>query len=132
MTRELAWRALSMEAGHWTLMRFGRWVLEEKSTGNPVGICGLWNPEGFPENELGWDLFEGATGKGYATEAGMAARAYAYEVLGWNTLVSMIDKDNHASKRVATRLGAKPDGTFTHERFGPHELWRHPAPSAVV
>ena len=78
MTRELAWRALALEAGHWVLQGFGRWVLEEKATAAPVGIVGLWNPDGFPERELGWDLFDGATGKGYATEAATHCLEYGF------------------------------------------------------
>ena len=80
ISAELAWRMLALEAGHWVLKGFGRWILEEKATGDAVGIVGLWHPVGFPEDELGWDLFDGATGKGYATEAATAARAAS----SWN------------------------------------------------
>ncbi|KIC51944.1 GNAT family N-acetyltransferase [Tateyamaria sp. ANG-S1] len=132
LSRELSWRSLAQEAGHWVLRGFGRWTLIEKDTQNPVGIVGLWHPEGFPENELGWDLFEGATGKGYATEAGRAARNYAYDTLGWTTLISLIAVDNEGSARVAQRLGATYDSDFTHERFGPMQLWRHPGPEALT
>ncbi|MEL7027000.1 MAG: GNAT family N-acetyltransferase [Pseudomonadota bacterium] len=128
MTRELTWRALASELGHWAMNGFGRWALEEKSTGDVVGVVGLWHPEGFPENELGWDLFDGATGKGYATEAGRAARAYAYDTLGWTTLISLIAEGNTGSEGVARRLGAAPDAPFTHERYGTMMMWRHPAP----
>ena len=129
-SRELTWRSLAQEIGHWQMLGFGRWTLVEKSTGAPVGIVGLWRPEGFPENELGWDLFEGATGKGYATEAARTARRYAYDVLGWTTLISLIANENHASERVAERLGATYDYDFTHERFGPLRAFRHPGPNA--
>ncbi|MCL4145916.1 UNVERIFIED_CONTAM: hypothetical protein GTU68_004190, partial [Idotea baltica] len=132
MSAELAWRNMSQEAGHWVLQGFGRWMLEEKATGKTVGMVGLWHPAGFPERELGWDLYEGATGKGYATEAGAAARAYAYDTLGWTTVISLVAKDNAGSIAVAKRLGATQDGTFTHERFGETLVMRHPAPEALV
>lgn len=132
LTREQAWRMLSQEAGHWVLQGYGRWILEEKSTGATVGVVGLWCPEGFPERELGWDLFKGATGKGYAAEAGTAARAYAYDTLGWTTLISLVAAGNDASAAVATRLGAKPDGTFLHERFGEAQVFRHPGAEALT
>lgn len=131
MTRELSWRSLSGELGHWAMRGFGRWALEEKSTGDVVGVVGLWWPDGFPEHELGWDLFDGATGKGYATEAGRAARDYAYKTLGWTTLISLIADGNTGSEGVATRLGAAPDGRFTHERYGTMTMWRHPGPEAL-
>lgn len=128
ISAELAWRNMAQEAGHWVLQGFGRWILEEKETGKTVGMVGLWHPAGFPERELGYDLYDGATGKGYAIEAATAARAYAYDVLGWTTVISLIAKDNAASIAVAARMGATQDGTFTHERFGETVIMRHPAP----
>ncbi|WP_371156424.1 GNAT family N-acetyltransferase [Jannaschia sp. 2305UL9-9] len=128
LSAERAWRSMAQEAGHWVLRGYGRWVLEEHATGKAVGCVGLWFPEGFPERELGWDLFEGATGKGYATEAGRAARDYAYDVLGWTTVISLIADGNDGSVGVAKRLGATLDGTFPHDHFGPTQIWRHPAP----
>jgi RimJ/RimL family protein N-acetyltransferase len=130
LTRELAWRALAQEAGHWTLRGFGRWTVTERTTGAAVGIVGLWHPEGFPERELGWDLFDGAQGKGYATEAGQAARDHAFETLGWDTLISLVKIGNDASAAVAQRLGAAPDGSFTHARFGTMTIYRHPKEAA--
>ncbi|MEO9897725.1 MAG: GNAT family N-acetyltransferase [Paracoccaceae bacterium] len=129
---ELTWRALAQEAGHWSLRGFGRWTVVEKSTNTAVGTVGLWHPEGFPEQELGWDLFDGATGKGYATEAGLAARTYAYDMLGWATVISMVANGNDASVRVAERLGAAFDYNFTHERYGPMQVWRHPSPEHLT
>lgn len=131
MTAEQTWRSLATETGHWALRGFGRWALEEKATGAFIGVCGLWEPDGFPEMELGWDLMNGATGKGYATEAGAAARAYAYGELGRGTLISMIAPKNDGSKGVATRLGARFEKMFTHVTFGEVEIWRHPAPEAL-
>ena len=131
ITSEQSWRVLAQEAGHWLLKGFGRWVLEEKDTGRAVGIVGLWHPEGFPERELGWDLWEG-TGKGYATEAATAARAHAYGAWGWRTVISLVADGNDASAAVARRLGATPDGRFTHERFGEMQIFRHPSPEALA
>lgn len=129
LTAERAWRSLAQEAGHWVLRGYGRWTLVEKATGEVVGCAGLWFPGGFPERELGWDLFDGATGKGFATEAGRAARDYAYGTLGWTTVISLIANGNDGSVGVAKRLGAKLDGTFDHAHFGPTQVWRHPAPA---
>ena len=129
---ELSWRALALEAGHWSLRGFGRWSVVEKPSDTAIGTVGLWHPEGFPEKELGWDLFDGATGKGYATEAGLAARAYAYDTLGWTTVVSMIANGNDASARVAARLGAAYDYDFIHERYGAMQVWRHPGPDSLT
>ena len=39
-------------------------------------------------------------------ETALAARAFAYETLGWTTAISLIAPDNGPSKRLAERLGA--------------------------
>jgi len=131
MGADLAWRGLALEIGHWVLRGFGRWILTLKGSDDALGVVGLWHPVGFPERELGWDLFDGATGKGYATEAAFAARGHAYTTLGWTTLTSMIDPANTGSRAVAERLGAAYDYDFEHERYGPMQIWRHPGPEAA-
>ncbi|MBK1635902.1 GNAT family N-acetyltransferase [Rhodovulum adriaticum] len=129
---EGAWRQLATEIGHWALCGYGRWIVEDKATGTVCGIVGLWNPEGWPEPEIGWDLFDGFEGRGYATEAAEAARAHAYETLGWRTVISLVDPANRASARVAERLCARPDGEFTHAVFGTVIVYRHPVPEVCL
>ena len=127
-----AWRHFAMEIGHWTLKGFGRWGVEVTETGDFVGIIGLFGPEGYPEPELGWDLMEGFDGKGYATEAARAARDWAYTEGGFTTIMSLIDPDNTAWRKLAERLGAVQDGTFDHSIVGHTEIWRHPSPEALA
>ncbi|KUJ77509.1 GNAT family N-acetyltransferase [Ruegeria profundi] len=132
LRRDETWRAIATLLGHWALRGYGFWGVEEKETGTYVGHVGLWYPEGWPEPEIGWTLMNHATGKGYATEAAQAARAYAYDILGWETAISLIDPDNHASKAVAKRLGAAFDYNYEHPKFGTTEIWRHTAPGDLV
>ena len=132
LTRDLAWRQLATEIGHWTLKGFGRWIVTETATGATVGMVGLWAPEGWPEPEIGWDLFDGFEGKGYATEAAQTARAYAYDILGWSTAISLVAPGNERSARVALRLGARLSGEFTHAKLGHLHIYRHPAPDELV
>ena len=93
-----------------------------------MGCIGLWEPEGWPELEVGYWLVEKAHGKGYATEAALQARDYAYRELGAQTLVSYIHPDNESSKRVAERMGAKLDETIELLDLGLHCVFRHPSP----
>ena len=127
--RNVAWRRFAAYAGHWQLRGFGFWALEEQATGLFAGYCGLWFPEGWPEREVGWGLMPDFRGRGYVTEAALRARDYAYDDLGWTTIISSIDPQNHASARVAQRLGARRDGTFDL-RGETMDIWRHPAPDA--
>ena len=131
LSKELTWRVLAGEIGHWTLKGFGRWSVRLKDTDAIIGLIGLWEPHAWPEPEIGWDLYEGYEGKGYATEAGKAARDYAYGTLSWPTAISLVADGNDASARVAQRLGCQTDGRYTHPRFGTMTIWRHPAPEAL-
>lgn len=125
------WRYVAMMMGHWALRGYGFFALEEKATGTYVGRAGPWMPLGYDEPEIGWTLMNHATGKGYATEAALAARSYAYDVLGWNTAISLTLPENTASQAVAKRLGATLERTF-ESKYGTAQVWRHPGPSDLV
>lgn len=131
MSHELAWRQLGMEIGHWALRGYGRWTVVEKATGAVAGMVGIFNPEGWPEAEIGWDLFDGFEGRGYATEAAIATRGFAYDTLGMTTIISLVKPANEASAAVARRMGALKEGTFTHERHGTMDVWRHLSPKQL-
>lgn len=126
------WRAMAMMLGHWAFRGFGFWALEDRATGTYLGRTGLWFPHGWKEREIGWTLMPAARGKGYATEAALAARAHAYEVLGWDTAISQIDPANEPSKAVARRLGARFESLYEDPEYGPIEIWRHLAPSDIA
>jgi RimJ/RimL family protein N-acetyltransferase len=130
MPRDKAWRHMSAVVGHWTLKGFGQWCVEEKSSGDVIGCIGLWQPEGWPELEVGYWLVDAAHGKGFATEAASRARDFAYDQLKATTLVSYIDPANEPSKRVAERMGAWHEQTIELLDLGPHCVYRHPGPGA--
>ena len=123
---------LSAVIGHWHLRGYGRWMLEEKSSGKPMGIVGLFYPDDWPEPEIGWTLFDAAEGKGYAFEAAVASRSYAYGVLGWSSVVSLTMDDNFRSIALAKRMGAKADGILDHPDLGPLTIWRHLSPDQIA
>lgn len=124
--RDDAWRRFASMAGHWVLRGHGLWALETKAERRLIGWCGLLAPEGWPEPEVGWSLFAGAHGQGYATEAALRAREHAYDTLGWTTLMSFVHPENTASIRVAERLGARLERTAML-RGAEVGLYRHPA-----
>ena len=132
MPRELAWRALAVHLGHWSLRGFGFWAVEEKATGRFCGHVGLWHPEGWPEPEVGWVLMGPAEGRGIALEAAIAARQHAYQSLHWSTAISMIDPGNTRSIRLAERMGCRHESDFNHARLGRMQVWRHPAPTELT
>lgn len=129
LDRNQAWRSFGHMIGHWVLRGFGVFVLQDRATGAAIGTSGPWFPEGWPEPEIAWTLWDARfEGKGLAAEAALATRAYAYETLGWTTAISLILDGNARSSALARRLGCVADGGFVHAQFGATTIWRHPAP----
>ena len=131
LAREQVWRMIASFLGHWAIRGYGFWAIEERDSGAYLGRAGLWFPEGWPEPEIGWALMAGAEGRGIAFEAALAARAHAYDTLGWTTAISLIAPGNARSIALAERLGAVLDSEWEHERFGRSLIYRHPAPEAL-
>jgi RimJ/RimL family protein N-acetyltransferase len=111
LSRAEAWRNMATIVGHWYLRGYGFWAVQERSSGEIVGRIGCWQPEGWPGLEVGWTLRRAFWGRGYATEAAKASVDYGFKNLEQSQIISLIDPNNHASQRVAERLGAKIIGT---------------------
>ena len=129
--RHTVFTRLSAIAGHWTLRGFGRWMIADKATDEALGIVGPFFPDDWPEAEIAWTVFPNAEGKSVAFEAAKAARAFAYETLGWSTAVSCVAPDNPRSEALAKRMGCALEGAFEHDDYGVLNIWRHPAPEAL-
>ncbi len=123
---------LDRTQNHWTKHGFGHWAVEPTDgplTGELIGFVGVAYPKYLPEvadfPELGWRLSSASWGRGYATEAALAARDDAFTRLGRPALISIIHPDNERSQRVAEKLGMSID----RQVFNPvHDLevdiWR--------
>lgn len=125
-----AWRAFASVIGHWTLRGYGTLVFANKEAPDEaLGMAGPWNPHGWPEAEIGWSLWDEASeGRGLVREAAEAARAWAYDDLGWPGAVSYIDARNTRSVRLAERLGAAPDWDAETPDGEQCVVFRHPEP----
>lgn len=87
---------------------FGLWAVVEKETKGAIGYCGLTKlPEidGHPEIEIGFRLARNFWSRGYATEAAVAVRNYAFHALSLHRLIALIDPENTSSIRVVDKLG---------------------------
>ncbi len=105
-----AWRHMAFLVGHWQLLGYGHWAVEEKESGKFIGRIGFLNPEGWPGFEIGWTLAREVWGKGYATEGARRALEYAFHDLDKDHVISLIHPENKSSIRVAERLGEKLEG----------------------
>lgn len=121
-----AWEGIAISAGLWTLRGYGPFWLRESASGRPVGRAGVYYPDWRSEPELAWTIYPEFQGRGYATEAALAARDWAYRELGLGPLCSLIDTGNTASIRLAQRLGAEPEAPYEPSGGKPILRWRHP------
>nr|WP_242500581.1 GNAT family N-acetyltransferase [Tropicimonas sp. IMCC6043] len=126
-SREAAWAWFTNNVAQWSLFGYGGLMIEAQ--GRTVGQVSINSGLAFPEPELGWFLFDGNEGQGFATEAARALRDFAYESAGLETLVSYCTPENAASIALAERLGATLDPEAP--RPAPSVVvYRHPAADA--
>jgi RimJ/RimL family protein N-acetyltransferase len=110
-TREESWSRLMRYLGHWTLLGYGYWAVEEQVSGAFVGEMGFADyrreidPPFGDRPELGWILRTNAHGKGYATEALTAIAAWGDIHFGKRETACMIAPENAPSIRVAEKIG---------------------------
>ena len=103
--RHQAWRVWASEVGQWPLLGFGPFSVEDSRTKHYLGEVGVYQPDGYPEPELGWFTVPQAEGKGIAFEAARAVMRWSRVTFGWNRLVNYIDPQNARSVALAIRLG---------------------------
>ena len=87
-------------------------LVERKADGERLGMAGILRCEidSEPDVEIGWWLTPSAWGNGYATEAALALRDYAFGVVGLATLSVVLQPENKKSIAVATRIGGEYSG----------------------
>ena len=109
MSREEAWLDFAQMVAGWVLRGHGVWTIEARDNAMVFGFVLLGLDQEDPEPELGYLLSADAEGHGIAFDAARAAMDFAFETLGWSTLVSFVAPENHRSIRLAERLGGQPD-----------------------
>lgn len=119
-----AWGWFCHDCALWGLFGHGALMIDRCDTGQTIGQTGINAGPLFPETELGWMLYPDHEGMGFATEAAAALRAWAFDTLPVDSLVSYIDPANSHSAAVAARLGAKIDAGAPR-RDPADQVWRH-------
>jgi RimJ/RimL family protein N-acetyltransferase len=115
-----SWMRVLSYAGHWQLLGFGYWVIEETASRVFAGEVGFADfkrgvdpsLEGIPE--IGWALTSDMQGRGLGTEAVRAAVAWSDRNRRWQQTTCLIREANALSIRVATKCGYTELRRFEH------------------
>lgn len=106
----------------------GLWAVIRKEDGVFLGQCGLTRQDigNRVVAEIGYLLERAFWHCGYATEAAIACREYAFSVLGEEEVYAIVRDTNLASRNVALRVGMKKRGSIVKHYYGldmPHDLY---------
>jgi ribosomal-protein-alanine N-acetyltransferase len=94
----------------WRDPGYGPWAVVEAASGRLLGHAGLRRlPELGGETEILYALDGAAWGRGYATEAALAARDFGFGALKLPRLIALAVPENAASIRVIEKLGLRYD-----------------------
>lgn len=104
--------ALASHAQH----GLGVYRLDVAATGEPAGICGLFQRPWLPDPDVGFALLPAQRSRGYALEATEAVLALGFGALGVPRIVAITATGHDRSIRVLERAGmafegfVRPDG----------------------
>jgi RimJ/RimL family protein N-acetyltransferase len=108
-TVEQAGQSIASFERDWDERGYGLFAVEERQTGSSIGFTGLsWPgflPEVLPSVEIGWRFARPCWGRGYASEAAIAALSFGVLELGITDIVSIYQIGNAASVRIMQKLG---------------------------
>ncbi|MGA9160902.1 MAG: GNAT family N-acetyltransferase [Actinomycetota bacterium] len=104
---------------------FALWIVEDLESGEFLGTAGVTAPvvEGVEEVEIGWHTRPGRKREGIASEAGAAARDWAFQNLDIDHVISLVRPENGASCRVAEKIGMHVDREVDYKGIH-HRVYR--------
>ena len=107
LSAEEAAQWIQKQITRYELHGHGLWLVSEKETGIPVGQVGLMIQEvdGKKEHEIGYQISYPRWRNHYATEAALAVRKLAFEVMKLPYVISLIRPENSPSQGVARKMG---------------------------
>ena len=119
---------LDKQTSNYAQYGFGLWAVILKETSEMIGQCGITIQNYKDEQvlEIGYLFQKAFWGSGYAAEAAIACRDYAFEKLNADEVYSIIRDTNIASQSVARQNGMSVAGELVKHYRGvdmPHFVY---------
>ena len=105
ITREQCEQWLEVTAKNYERYGYGMFALEELSSGDVIGFCGLVHPGGQPETEIKYAFLRSHWGQGLASEVVPRLLAYGAKEHGLAMIIATVADGNLASLRVLAKAG---------------------------
>lgn len=91
---------------------FGFWRVNEKQSGEAIGMVGLIKRDSLEDVDIGFALLPEYAGKGFAFEAALACMEFAQTELKLKRVVAITLPSNDSSIRLIEKLGLKFEKRF--------------------
>lgn len=91
---------------------FSLYLTELKSSGLPLGVCGLIKRDTLPDVDIGYAFLPEFWGNGYAHEAAVAVLRYGNQTFGLQRIVAITSPDNQQSIKLLGKIGLKFETTL--------------------
>lgn len=92
---------------------FGFYCCELRSSGTPIGMCGVVQRPYLNDPDIGFAFLPAFTGQGYALESARAMLAHATEVWKIPTVLAFTTLDNERSIQLLQKIGLQIVGPFS-------------------
>lgn len=99
------------------LMGYSSYTLINKSNGDKIGICGLYNRDGIDGIDIGFGILPHFERLGYAYESSSRLIKGAFEELELEEIKAIANQDNIPSQKLIKKLGFE----FTGKTVLPNE-----------
>jgi RimJ/RimL family protein N-acetyltransferase len=91
---------------------YGLYVVELRTTGAAIGICGLVKRDYLDDPDIGFAFLPQFLGRGYALESAVAVTAHTFEVLRLPRLLAITSAHNTRSMHLLEKIGLRFERTI--------------------
>lgn len=104
-TMEKTQKYINHQLKHWQERGYGHWAVTLKDDSHVIGWNGLEYLPETSEIEVAYLLSHQVWGRGFATEAALAAVHYGFESAGVQAIIGLVHPENIGSIRVLEKCG---------------------------